>query len=304
LRGLQRRPRTRLLQGSGGNAVMLVSILTPSLNQRTWLADNLASVAAQTYPVIEHIVIDGGSTDGSVELLAGSESRSLVWESAPDRGQSHALNKALSKSSGHIIGWINADDGYVDRRAVQRVVQCFASNHEIDVVYGHSLTVGPENDVLQVLWAPPFISRLTEFVTPFYQPALFFRRPVLETGFVDESLHYVMDFDLWRRLWSRFRFQRISSFVGMERHQPGRKVYTAHYRRERADYFAAHLPQRDDFPNKVVRSGYVATERVMGMVSSERVRRSIDPAIELSWPPARRRVRTQFARDRAALGFE
>lgn len=283
---------------------MLVSILTPSLNQRTWLASNLKSVAAQTYPVIEHIVIDGGSTDGSVELLAGAASRSLIWESGPDSGQSHALNKALARSSGHIIGWINADDGYVDRRAVERVVRCFASNHEIDVVYGHSLLVGPANHVLQVLWAPPFISRLTEYATPFYQPALFFRRSVLETGFVDESLHYVMDFDLWRRLWARYRFQRIPLFVGIERHQPDRKVYSAAYRQERADYFHTHLPERDLLSNRVVRSGYAATERLMGMAVSEWARRSIDPAIPLSWPPARQLVRTQFARDRASLRLE
>lgn len=280
---------------------MLVSILTPSLNQRAWLADNLASVAAQTYPGIQHVVIDGGSTDGSVELLTERSSPSLVWESAPDRGQSHALNKAFSKSSGHIIGWINADDGYVDRRTVERVVACFAENHEVDVVYGHSLLVGPSNEVLQVLWAPPFVSRLTDFVTPFYQPALFFRRPVLESGFVDESLHYVMDFDLWRRIWGRFRFQRIPMFVAMERHQPNRKVYSAFYRQERADYFASHLPQRDDLSNRVVRTSYAATERLMGIVSSEWVRRSIDPAIPLEWPPARRLLRTQLAMNRAAI---
>lgn len=283
---------------------MLVSILTPSLNQSAWLPDNLASVAAQTYPSIEQVVMDGGSTDGSVELLAATRSHPLVWESEPDRGQSHALNKALAKSSGEIIGWINADDGYVDRRAVERAVDCLARNPAVDVVYGHSLLVGPTNTVLQVLWAPPYLLRLTDFVTPFYQPAIFFRRSALETGFVDETLHYVMDFDLWRRLWNAHRFQRIPLYVGLERHQPGRKVYSAAYLRERAGYFASYLPDRGRLENRLVRSSYAATERLAGLVASERARRSIDPAVELTWPPARRLVRTQLALNRAELGFD
>jgi glycosyltransferase involved in cell wall biosynthesis len=283
---------------------MLVSILTPSLNQRAWLLDNLASVVAQTYPAVEQIVVDGGSDDGSVELLASARSHTLRWVSEPDRGQSHALNKALTMSAGDIIGWVNADDGYADRRAVERAVACFVRHPEIDVVFGHSLLIGPANQVLQVLWAPPYLSRLTRYVTPFYQPSVFFRRPALEAGFVDESLHYVMDFDLWRRLWDSYRFRRIPLFIGLERHQPNRKVYSAAYRQERAGYFARHLPERDRMVDRLVRASYVGTERLAGIAVSERVRRTIDPTIALSWPPARRLVQTQLALNRADLGFD
>lgn len=283
---------------------MLVSILTPSLNQRTWLADNLASVAAQTWPDIEHVVIDGQSRDGSVELLAATSSHRLIWTSEPDRGQSHALNKALAASSGEIIGWVNADDGYVDRRSVERVVECFTRHPEVDIVYGHSLLVGPSSTVLQVLWAPPYIARLTDYVTPFYQPALFFRRAVLEAGFVDESLHYVMDFDLWRRLWGTCQFRRIPLYVGLERHQPGRKVYSAAYRQERAAYFARYVPGRDQTLDRMVRSAYAASERGVGLGASVPARRSIQPAISLDWPPFRQFWRTQLALDRSGIAFK
>ena len=280
---------------------MLVSILTPSLNQVRWLPDNLASVARQTYGDIEHVVIDGGSTDGSVELLAAQSWPGLRWTSEPDRGQSHALNKALSASSGAIIGWVNADDGYVDRRSVERAVGCFRRYPEVDVVYGHSLMVGPTNTVLQVLWAPPFSPRLTQYVTPFFQPAVFFRRTVLDALFVDEGLHFVMDFDLWRRLWPVATFRRIPLFVGLERHQPDRKVYSEAYRLERADYFAEHVPGRNRFANRFVRSSYAVAERAVGIPMAERARRSIEPAIDLRWPESRRLWRTQLVLQRETL---
>lgn len=283
---------------------MLVSILTPSLNQRIWLADNLASIAAQSYRAIEQIVIDGGSTDGTVALLTAGSSHRLIWESEPDRGQSHALNKALAKSSGEIIGWVNADDGYIDRRSVEWVVACFRQHPDIDVVYGHSLLIGPTNTVLQVLWTPPYARLLTHYVTPFYQPAVFIRRSVLADGFVDESLDFVMDFDLWRRLWGEHRFRRIPLFVGLERHQPYRKVYSPAYRQERAEYFARYIPERDRLAHRLARMAFAATERLTGLVMEEHVRRAIEPTLDFCWPPARRLWQTQLARNRAGLDFD
>lgn len=96
----------------------LVSILTPSSNQANWLADARGSVENRSYPNIEHIVMDGGSTDGSVELLRKEGGSHVRWWSEADRGQSHALNKALAISHGGIIGWLNPDDAYFARDAV------------------------------------------------------------------------------------------------------------------------------------------------------------------------------------------
>src|SRR5713226_6394238 len=113
----------------------LVSILTPSFNQARWLADNLRSVTNQTYPHIEHIIMDGGSTDSSVEILkkAGPNVR---WRSEPDRGQSHALNKAFAESRGEVIGWLNSDDAYFTPTAVAEAVQVFERCPDVNVVYG------------------------------------------------------------------------------------------------------------------------------------------------------------------------
>ena len=164
--------------------------------------------------------------------------------------------------------------------------------------------VGPTNTVLQVLWAPPYVQRLTRYVTPFFQPAVFFRRTVLEGLFVDERLHFVMDFDLWRRLWPVATFRRIPIFVGLERHQPDRKVYSEAYRLERAEYFAEHVPGRDRRSNRLVRSSYAVAERAAGISTSALARRSIEPAVELHWPESRRLWRTQLALRRDTLPLD
>jgi len=88
----------------------LVSVLTPSFNQAAWLTDNLGSVAAQTYPAIEHVVMDGGSTDGTLDILKTAGDR-VLWRSESDRGQADAINKAFAASSGEIIGWITSTTG-------------------------------------------------------------------------------------------------------------------------------------------------------------------------------------------------
>src|SRR5688572_23602687 len=100
----------------------LVSILTPSYNYAQFIGDCLLSVTNQTHPNIEHIVVDDASTDGTVDVLRDTGT-SVRWVSEPDRGQSHALNKALAMSEGEIIGWLNADDAYADTRAVERAVR-------------------------------------------------------------------------------------------------------------------------------------------------------------------------------------
>lgn len=204
----------------------LVSVLTPSFNQGGWLADNLRSVAEQSYPAVEHIVMDGGSTDGSVELLQRNAHAGLTWRSEPDRGQSHALNKAFSASRGAIIGWLNSDDAYFGPTVIEEVVRMFEADSDVAVVYGHAVLVNAEGLALQVLWAPPFsgtLLRLHDFIV---QPAAFVRRDVVGEALVDESFDYTMDYELWLRLARRHRFRRLHRIVAIDRHHGARKSYT------------------------------------------------------------------------------
>jgi glycosyltransferase involved in cell wall biosynthesis len=196
--------------------------LTPSWNQARWLPDNLASVAAQTYSNIEHIVMDGGSTDGSVDIL--SNASNVVSCSESDRGQSHALNKAFARSSGEIIGWLNADDFYF-AGAVESAVEAFERNPDIDVVYGHAALVSGEGRLLHFQWSPPYNRRLLRRYNYIAQPAAFIRRAALEDGFVDEDYDSWMDRELWLRLSERCRFMRVNCVLAADRHHPARKSY-------------------------------------------------------------------------------
>jgi glycosyltransferase involved in cell wall biosynthesis len=200
----------------------LVSVLTPSFNQARWLRDNLASVAAQTYQPIEHVVMDGGSTDGTVDVLEASEN--VNWRSEPDHGQSHALNKALAASSGEIIGWLNSDDAYFSPQAIRDVVSLFDSEPDVDVVYGHALLVDSAGNILKMIWVPPFSYRLLLLYNYLVQPSVFFRRSAIEDRFVDEAFDYSMDRELWLRLGRKGRFKRLPQILAIDRHQLERKT--------------------------------------------------------------------------------
>lgn len=202
-----------------------MSVLTPSFNQARWLSDNLASVAAQTYPHVEHIVMDGGSTDGSIEIL-GAASPRVTWVSEADRGQSHAINKAFRASSGEIIGWLNSDDAYFSPTVVQEVVELFVTHLDVAVVYGHAALVNAGGRILQVVWVPPFRRSLLSLTNFIVQPAAFIRRSAIDSTLVDERYDFAMDRELWLRLARSHRFLRIDDILAIDRHQPGRKVYT------------------------------------------------------------------------------
>jgi glycosyltransferase involved in cell wall biosynthesis len=176
-----------------------VSVVTPALEQARYLVDALDSVLLQTVPV-EHIVIDGGSRDGTVELLT---SRSGVrWRSEPDEGQSDALNKGFALCDGDIVGWLNADDFYL-KGAIQCVVSFFDENPDVDIVYGDCLFVDANGGVIRAKCEHGF-DEPTLRLYGIYMPstATFFRRSLVERGalFVDPSYHYVMDFELFTRL--------------------------------------------------------------------------------------------------------
>jgi glycosyltransferase involved in cell wall biosynthesis len=203
----------------------LVSVLTPSFNQAGWLTDNLRSVECQTYGRIEHIVMDGGSQDGSLDVLK-SAGPNVHWRSEPDRGQAHALNKALTLSRGEIVGWLNSDDAYFDNRVVADVVRFFARSPGIDVVYGHAAYVSAAGRILHYFWAPTFNARLLRLYDYLIQPAAFVRRRAIGERLLDESFDFAMDHELWLRLSQSSAFARYDRILAADRGQPARKSLT------------------------------------------------------------------------------
>ncbi len=253
-----------------------VSILTPSFNQAAWLAENLRSVSTQTYPDIEHVVMDGGSTDGSVALLEGAGD-AVVWRSEPDGGQADAINKAFAASTGDIIGWINSDDAYVDARVVADVVAFFQQHPDIDVAYGHCLQTAADGSVIQVLWAPAFGAALLRTVDFISQPSAFIRRRALAGPMLDASYHFALDYELWLRLAARgARFARFPRLVAIDRHQPERKsltlldVHAADMERL-ATAYGAELPGT----NERRRTRFYLTQRLLGATWVPRIPRDL-----------------------------
>ena len=203
----------------------LVSVLTPSFNQGRWIAETIKSVSAQTYPHIEHIVVDGGSTDGTLEILRAAPPQ-VRWISEPDAGQSAAINKAFTLSSGSIIGWLNSDDAYFSRNAVGTAVELFRRHTKVTLVYGHSILVDADGTVLHVNWAPRFRPRVFRMHNFIVQPAAFVRRSAVGDRLVDDAFAYSMDRELWLRLAREGRPERLGVPVAIDRHHPDRKSYT------------------------------------------------------------------------------
>jgi glycosyltransferase involved in cell wall biosynthesis len=184
-----------------------VSIVTPSLNQAGFIRATIESVLAQDYPTVEYLVADGGSRDGTIDVLRGYGSR-IRWFSEPDSGQSAAVNRGWSMTSGRIVGWINADDTF-EPGAVRRAVEFLRDHPDVDVVYGRCDYVDARGESIAAFptGPPDYLNLVRSAVNVIPQPATFLRRRVLDiTGHLDESLHYVMDLDLWLRAGLRHRF--------------------------------------------------------------------------------------------------
>jgi glycosyltransferase involved in cell wall biosynthesis len=175
----------------------LVSVITPCLNARDWLERCLDNVARQTYPLIEHLVVDGGSTDGAVELL---ESRGVRFISEPDSGQANAINKGFRLASGDVLGWLNADDLFVSD-AVESVVDALRREPTAGWSYGRSRVERAGSPVVALTPPRRLSKRTLDSGNLLTQPGFFMTRWALEqVGELDESFHLGMDYDLWLRL--------------------------------------------------------------------------------------------------------
>lgn len=179
----------------------LVSIIVPSLNQGGFIVAAIDSILAQGYPHLECLVVDGGSSDETLEILQRYGNR-IRWVSEPDRGQSHALNKGWRMARGEILGWLNSDDAYRPG-AIETVVRAFIAHPEVGGIYGDCDYISATGEFLEKYETGPF-NYETFFRTsrsPIPQPAMFIRRSVYEhIGPVNESLRLVMDWEYWLRV--------------------------------------------------------------------------------------------------------
>ena len=177
-----------------------VSIVTPSYNQARFLEQTMRSVLDSAYPALEYFVMDGGSTDASVEIIKKYEQRLAGWVSEKDKGQADAINKGLRQATGAIVAWLNSDDYYLPG-AIQRAVRAFEENPQAGLVYGNVLSVDADSQPFNLQVFQPFdLLDLMSFRI-ISQPAVFIRQSVLmQAGLLDPSFHCLLDHHLWLRM--------------------------------------------------------------------------------------------------------
>jgi glycosyltransferase involved in cell wall biosynthesis len=176
-----------------------ISIVTPTLNAEKWLPACLANVAAQGYPYVEHIVVDGGSRDATAAIARSAPG--VVLLDRPGSNQANAINQGFRAAHGDVLAWLNADDEYTPG-ALPRVGAQFGAQSDLDALYGDCDVV---DSGTRLLWrerpGPYDFQRLLRRGNYLAQPAVFLHRRVFETlGYLDESLEYGMDFELWLRM--------------------------------------------------------------------------------------------------------
>ena len=203
----------------------LVSIVTPSYNQGGFIEETILSVKNQDYPNIEHIVVDGGSTDNTLEILRKYENEyNLRWISEPDEGQSDAVNKGFRMANGEIIGWLNSDDVYFDKQAISYVVAEFEKNPEVDVIYGDSVVIDKNNFIKRVFKAPNWnYNLLLSGCSYIPQPATFFHKTVINENKLDKNLGFSMDIEFWLRLGEKHNFLHVERILAGDRLYKGTK---------------------------------------------------------------------------------
>lgn len=232
---------------------MKISIVTPSYNQGPYLEATLQSLLTQDYPDLEIIVVDGGSGDGSVEIIRRYEAHLAHWESEPDRGQSHALNKGFAHVHGEVWGWLNSDD-LLEKGALHAVATAFAEHPEAGVVYGDSVYVAADGETVVGSFPGEPYSRLRHLAHRFIaQPSCFYRTAMVPPA-VREDLHYCMDYELWLRLAAKgVQFHYLPQILSRYRlHEESKSVHALS---------AMHREIRREVYRPILRSGPSRAER-------------------------------------------
>lgn len=208
------------------NSRTSVSIVTTSLNQGEFIKDNILSVKNQDYPNIEHVIIDGGSTDNTLKILKEYEDKyNLKWISEPDEGQANAANKGFGMTNGDIIGWLNSDDVYLFRNSLSKAVEFFHES-ECDIIYGDRATIDENNSIKKIICPPRFnYDKLIQKRMTLPEPSTFFKRKIIENYKLDESLDYCFDYDYWIRICEKHKCGYVPFlFSGFRKHEKSKTV--------------------------------------------------------------------------------
>lgn len=200
------------------NQAKKISVVTPSLNQGKFIEETILSVLNQDYPNIEYMIIDGGSTDNTLDVIKKYDDRIDYWVSEPDKGQSHAINKGFERVTGDIVTWINSDDQYYTKDIFNKVFGFFSTNPGIDACYGNNVYIDENSSILYLRKGVPFYSRgLLNIWNYIHQPTVFLRRGVIDEFSLKLDLNYIMDYEYWLRIAQKHKFKYIDLLISASR---------------------------------------------------------------------------------------
>ncbi len=213
---------------AGATGRLRVSIVTPVLDQAPFIEATMQSVLSQAYPALEYLVLDGGSIDGTKEIVQARAASLAYHHSDRDGGQTQAINAGMRLATGEVLGWLNGDDLLLPG-AVEYVAHFFETHPEIDVVYGHRVVIDGAGCEIGRWVLPPHDARVLSWADYVPQETLFWRRSAWRRigGQLDESFRFAMDWDLLVRMRDAgLRFRRLPRFLGAFRWHPAQKTRT------------------------------------------------------------------------------
>lgn len=194
----------------------LVSIVTPSYNQGAFIKETIESVLGQSYSNIEYIVMDGASTDDTVDILKSYDNK-ITWVSERDEGQADAVNKGIRRAKGEIIGWLNSDDTYFPQ-TVEKVVEYFCAHPDTDMVYGEAYYTDKDGNITERYLTEKFSRKRLAEQCIICQPAAFFTREIVEkVGLLEKKYHLSMDYELWMRISGQGKMAYIPEYLATSR---------------------------------------------------------------------------------------
>lgn len=206
-----------------GSSWPKISVVTPSFNQGQFIEETIRSVLLQGYPNLEYIVMDGGSTDGSVDIIKKYEPWLTYWVSETDAGQSAAINKGLNFGTGEIFAWLNSDDFYSPNMLTQAAVY-LTLHPEVGMIYGDRNVVDQFSRFVDFQRYFYFFRWQLRYMSGIPQETTFFRAEIFKkAGLLDDKLQYAMDLDLWWRVSKVTKIQYIPGFIGNYRNHEATK---------------------------------------------------------------------------------
>lgn len=205
---------------------MLLSIVTPSFNQAPYIEETIKSVLAQDYSGLEYIIVDGGSTDGTVDIIKKYENKISWWVSEKDKGQTDAINKGFARARGEVLAWLNSDDTY-EPGALTAAANYLQEHPEVGMVYGDCNFINQHGNVIGKFDAAQTNYRLIrQGYVHIPQQTMFFRADLWrQVGPLDPSFYFAMDYDLWTRIAARAEIKYVpQTWANFRLHTSGKTI--------------------------------------------------------------------------------